>query len=240
MQFNDRGPGADYIIPSKTMTLDFCKEVQAHTVQISRFCGADFCPTIAKTLQKLRQLLEGNDSPEPPSCCTTLTPQRMHVQPCMQAPSICCGSMATIIQPCCLARMPCEPQQSKCTEQQVSMLDRAMRHNDLCGRCRHPSMQALPQTHALACAWIIINVGRPSRKQRGPPVAKATGVSRTYIHIYIYINIYLCFAAAATTTRCALKIEDPSPGPGGWIFGLRTQDFASKGPRNLRSGGALP
>ena len=189
MQFNDRGPGADYIIPSKTMTLDFCKEVQAHTVQRSRFCGADFCPTIAKTLQKLRQLLEGNDSPEPPSCCTTLTPQCMHVQPCMQAPSICCGSMATIIQPCCLARMPCEPQQLKCTEQQVSMLDRAMRHNDLDLRALPPPQHAGPPP----CRPMHLRVheggrngGRPSRKQRGPPVAK----QKKYIHIYIYIFVF--------------------------------------------------
>ena len=209
------------------MTLDFCKEVQAHTVQRSSFCGADFCPTIAKTLQKLRQLLEGNDSPEPPSCCTTLTPQRMHVQPCMQAPSICCGSMATIIQPCCLARMPCEPQQSKCTEQQVSMLDRAMRHNDLCGRCRHPSMQALPQTHALACAWIKAaatwaarresNGGRPSRKQRGSP-------ARIYIYIYIFV-----FCSGGHDHKMSIEDRRPFTRPGRVDFWAPNAGFCIEG-----------
>ena len=169
------------------MTLDFCKEVQAHTVQISRFCGADFCPTIAKTLQKLRQLLEGNDSPEPPSCCTTLTPQRMHVQPA-----------------CKLHRYAVARWQQSFNHAALHAC--RVSHNNQNARNNRCPCSIVPCGTTISAGAAATPACRPSprpmhlrvhglrRPQRGPPVAKATGAAlresnggRPHVYTYIYI-----------------------------------------------------
>ncbi len=94
-----------------------------------------------------------------------------------------------------------------------------------------PFMRNAAQANQAAATKEKTTPGSPRRRWPSPAHQHAIAASRKEQHL-----------AAGNSATCELAdgLSQNGYGPGGSILGARTQDLASRGPRNLRSRGTLP